>query len=429
MIGKKIHNLAKELWPINRSITGAGVVQTLKILQRIVPDLKIKSFKSGSKVFDWKIPHEWEIKDAWVKNASGKKIIDFNKNNLHIVGYSSPINRVLSFHQLNKKLHSIKKQPNAIPYVTSYYKKNWGFCLKHNLRKKLKKGKYHVFINSNFKKNGKLTYGEILIPGKSKKEIFLSTYICHPSMANNELSGPCVTIYLANWIKKLKKRFYTYRIVFVPETIRSIAYLSKNYKSMKKKVLAGYNICCIGDDRNYSYLPSRNSETLSDITAKHVLRWKIKKFKSYTWLDRGSDERQYCAPGIDLPVASLMRTKYLEFPEYHTSLDNLKNVVTPKGLEGGFNIVKEILSVLEKNIIPKYTILCEPQLSKRNLYSKISKKNEVTKDIYQMLHLLSLSDGKTTLVEIADKCSKPIWSLFKTVEKLKKHKLIKISKR
>ena len=266
-------------------------------------------------------------------------------------------------------------------------------------------------------------YGEILIPGKSKKEIFLSTYICHPSMANNELSGPCVTIYLANWIKKLRCMVYLF------QTIGSIAYLSKNYKSMKKKVLAGYNICCIGDDRNYSYLPSRNSETLSDITAKHLLRWKIKKFKSYTWLDRGSDERQYCAPGIDLPVASLMRTKYLEFPEYHTSLDNLKNVVTPKGLEGGFNIVKEILSVLEKNIIPKYTILCEPQLSKRNLYSKISKKNEVTKDIYQMLHLLSLSDGKTTLVEIADKCSKPIWSLFKTVEKLKKHKLIKISKR
>ena len=189
-------------------------------------------------------------------------------------------------------------------------------------------------------------------------------------MANNELSGPCVTIYLANWIKKLKKDFTHIELYLFQKQLDRLLTYQKITNLCEKKVLAGYNICCIGDDRNYSYLPSRNSETLSDITAKHVLRWKIKKFKSYTWLDRGSDERQYCAPGIDLPVASLMRTKYLEFPEYHTSLDNLKNVVTPKGLEGGFNIVKEILSVLEKNIIPKYTILCEPQLSKEIFTAK-----------------------------------------------------------
>tara|TARA_B100000029_G_scaffold505697_1_gene586818 strand:+ start:116 stop:1405 length:1290 start_codon:yes stop_codon:yes gene_type:complete len=426
MIGKKIHSLAKKLWPINRSITGSGVVKTLKILQKVVPELKIKTIKSGSKVFDWTIPDEWEIKTAWVKDPSGKKIIDFSKNNLHLVGYSAPIDKSINFETLNNHLHSIKKQPNAIPYVTSYYERNWGFCLKHNVRKKLKRGKYRVFIDSKFKRNGNLSYGEILIPGKSKKEIFLSTYICHPSMANNELSGPCVTIYLANWIKNLKNRRYSYRIILVPETIGSIAYLSKNYKIMKQNIIAGYNICCIGDDRNYSYLSSRNSNTLSDIVAKHVLRWKVKNFKSYAWLDRGSDERQYCAPGIDLPIASVMRTKYLEYPEYHTSLDNLEKVVTPKGLEGGYNILKEMLLVLEKNITPKYTILCEPQLSKRNLYSKISKKNEVSKDSYMMLHLLSLSDGKTTLIEIAEKCSKPIWELHKVIKKLLDHKLIKI---
>tara|TARA_E500000178_G_scaffold267163_1_gene264591 strand:- start:10909 stop:12195 length:1287 start_codon:yes stop_codon:yes gene_type:complete len=426
MIGNRIHKLAKKLWPINRSITGSGVVETLNILKMVVPELKIKSFKSGSKVFDWKIPPEWEIKSAWVKDPTGKTIIDFSKNNLHLVGYSAPINKTIKLEKLNRHLHSIKEQPNAIPYVTSYYEKNWGFCLKHSIRKKLKKGNYRVFIDSKFKKNGKLSYGEILIPGKSKKEIFLSTYICHPSMANNELSGPCVVIYLANWIKNLKNRRYSYRIVLVPETIGSIAYLSKNYKAMKRKIIAGYNICCIGDERNYSYLPSRNSNTLSDFAAKHVLKWKVKKFKTYTWLDRGSDERQYCAPGIDLPVASVMRTKYLEYPEYHTSLDNLKKVVTPKGLNGGFNILKEILIVLEQNIIPRYTILCEPQLSKRNLYSKISKKNLKSKNSYMILHLLSLSDGKTSLIEIAEKCSMPIWKINNIITKLLKHKLIEI---
>jgi len=426
MIGNRIHKLAKKLWPINRSITGSGVVETLNILKMVVPELKIKSFKSGSKVFDWKIPAEWEIKSAWVKDPTGKTIIDFSKNNLHLVGYSAPINKTIKLEKLNRHLHSIKEQPNAIPYVTSYYEKNWGFCLKHSIRKKLKKGNYRVFIDSKFKKNGKLSYGEILIPGKSKKEIFLSTYICHPSMANNELSGPCVVIHLAKWIKNLKNRRYSYRIVLVPETIGSIAYLSKNYKTMKKKIIAGYNICCIGDERNYSYLPSRNSNTLSDFAAKHVLKWKVKKFKTYTWLDRGSDERQYCAPGIDLPVASVMRTKYLEYPEYHTSLDNLKKVVTPKGLNGGFNILKEILIVLEQNIIPKYTILCEPQLSKRNLYSKISKKNLKSKNSYMILHLLSLSDGKTSLIEIAEKCSMPIWKINNIITKLLKHKLIEI---
>ena len=426
MIGNRIHKLAKKLWPINRSITGSGVVETLNILKTVVPELKIKSFKSGSKVFDWKIPAEWEIKSAWVKDPTGKTIIDFSKNNLHLVGYSAPINKTIKLEKLNRHLHSIKEQPNAIPYVTSYYEKNWGFCLKHSIRKKLKKGNYRVFIDSKFKKNGKLSYGEILIPGKSKKEIFLSTYICHPSMANNELSGPCVVIYLAKWIKNLKNRRYSYRIVLVPETIGSIAYLSKNYKVMKKKIIAGYNICCIGDERNYSYLPSRNSNTLSDFAAKHVLKWKVKKFKTYTWLDRGSDERQYCAPGIDLPVASVMRTKYLEYPEYHTSLDNLKKVVTPKGLNGGFNILKEILIVLEQNIIPKYTILCEPQLSKRNLYSKISKKNLKSKNSYMILHLLSLSDGKTSLIEIAEKCSMPLWKINNIITKLLKHKLIEI---
>jgi len=270
MVGKKIHDLAKQLWPINRSITGEGVVNTLKILKRIVPDLEIKSIKSGTKVFDWTIPDEWVIQNAWVKDPSGKKIIDFKVNNLHLVGYSTPVNQTVSLENLNKHLHSSKEQPNAIPYVTSYYNKNWGFCIKHNLRKKLKKGKYKVFIDSKFKSNGKLTYGEILIPGKSKKEIFLSTYICHPSMANNELSGPCVTIFLANWIKCLKKKKFSYRIIFVPETIGSIAYISKNLKKMKKNINAGYNICCIGDNRSYSYLSSRNSNTISDQVAKHV---------------------------------------------------------------------------------------------------------------------------------------------------------------
>ena len=428
MIGKKIHDLCKILWPINRSITGNGVRKTLDILKKKCSEMKIYEVASGTKVFDWTIPNEWNVKEAKILGPGGKKILDFYDNNLHLVGYSTPINKKMSLKELNKHLFSLKEKPKAIPYVTSYYKKNWGFCLSHNNRKKLKSGKYKVLINSELKK-GSLTYGEIFLPGKSKKEIFLSTYICHPSLANNELSGPTVSIFIANWIKSLKNRKFSYRIIFIPETIGSITYLSKNLKKMKRNMYAGFNITCVGDERMYSYLPSRNGDTIADHTAKHILKWTDKNYKKYTWLDRGSDERQYCSPGIDLPVATIMRSKGGEYPEYHTSLDNLKNVVTPKGLNGSFNLIKKIIESFEFNCYPKNLYLCEPQLSKRNLYpstSNWSKKENYTYELRLMKDLISFSDGKTSLLNIAENCKVPIWDFYSIIRKLEKNKIIKI---
>jgi len=417
--------LAKKLWPLNRSLTGQGNSETLKIIKNECNSLKLIKFKTGTKVFDWKIPNIWTIKEGWIKNKKKEKILDFKKNNLSVIGYSAKIYKIISAQNLKKKIYSIKKLPNAIPYVTSYYKKDWGFCMSYNKKKKIKDANYEIFINSKFKK-GNLIIGEILIPGKTKKEILLSTYICHPSMANNEISGIVVTTFLAKWLLKKKNLKYTYRILFLPETIGSIAYLRKNYKYLKKNVIAGYNVTCVGDDRSYSYLPSRKGNTLADTLGQHVLKKYTKKYKKYSWLDRGSDERQYCSPGIDLPIASLMRTKYGEYKEYHTSLDKIGTVVTAKGLEGGFKILKKTLELLEKQIFPVSKTLCEPFLTKRKIYPTISKKNSVNNKLKLYLDILSYSDGKNSSFEISKKLNFSEKKIEKAILKLKKMKLIKI---
>jgi aminopeptidase-like protein len=242
-------------------------------------------------------------------------------------------------------------------------------------------------------------------------------------MANNELSGPTVVTYLAKWIQNLKKKRYTYRIVFIPETIGSLTYLSLNLNNMKKNIIAGFNVTCVGDDRSYSYLPSRDGNTISDRVAKHVLKWIEPKFNNYTWLDRGSDERQYCAPGIDLPIASIMRTKYGQYPEYHTSLDNLETLVTPKGLDGGYWIIRKALNLIENNKKFRTTILGEPHMSKRGLYPSISLKKS-DKKVSLMMDFISLCDGKTFLVDIADQLSIPAWDLYELVDNLIKNNII-----
>ena len=246
-IGREIYKLCEELWPITRSITGDGVRETLKIINRHLQDLVVNEIPTGTQCFDWDVPLEWNIRSAYIINPNGEKIIDFKNNNLHVVGYSTPINTTMSLKELQNNLFSLRDQPDAIPYVTSYYKKNWGFCISENQRKLLIEGDYKVYIDSELK-NGSLTYGELIIPGKSKKEVFLSTYICHPSMANNELSGPSVTTYIAKWLQSMDELKYTYRIIFIPETIGSICYLSKNIKKMKESIVAGFNVSCIGDN-------------------------------------------------------------------------------------------------------------------------------------------------------------------------------------
>lgn len=420
--GTKIHNLAKKLWPLNRSITGEGVRQTLKVIQEIIPSLEIFEVPSGTNVFDWTVPQEWEVKQAYIISPTGKKFCDFEINNLHLVGYSSPVNKTVSLKELQDHLYSLPEQPTAIPYITSYYEERWGFCISHLEREKLVDGDYQVIIESSFF-DGVLNYGEVLIRGKTEEEIFLSTYVCHPSMANNELSGPTVLTYLTKWLLSQKNLRYSYRIVFIPETIGSITYLSKNYKDLKSKVIAGFNISCVGDDRLYSYVPSRNGQTLSDEVAQHVLKWTDGKYISYRWKDRGSDERQYCAPGIDLPIASICRSKYGTYPEYHTSLDDLINVVTPQGLQGGFDAIRRALVAIENNIYPQVKVLCEPQLGRRGLYETLSRTSSSNASSVTV-DLISWSDGQHSLLEIAEKIDAPIWELYNVLDTLCLHNLV-----
>ena len=421
-IGNDIHNFASKLWGINRSLTGEGVRQTLTLIKEHLPNLTVKSVPSGTQVFDWIVPPEWHVNEAYITKPNGDKICDFSVNNLHLVGYSIPYSGKITLNELQKHLHSLPEQPNAIPYITSYYDERWGFCLTQEQRDTLEEGEYKVVINSKLF-SGQLNYGELILPGESNEEVFLSTYICHPSMANNELSGPTVVTYLAKWLSQLTTHRYTYRFIFIPETIGSITYLSRNYKHLKKNVVAGFNVSCVGDDRSYSYVPSRNGKTISDTVSKHVLKWIDPDYTVYSWLDRGSDERQYCAPGIDLPIASILRTKYGQYPEYHTSLDNLKDVVTPKGLEGGYNAIRRALELLEKNRNYKVNVLCEPQMGKRGLYQTLSikKKDEQGR---LMMDFISYCDGKNSLLDIAELIGVPAWNLYEIVSKLEANNLI-----
>jgi aminopeptidase-like protein len=410
------YELAQRLFPICRSITGPGVRETLSILAEHLPDLKMHDVPSGYEAFDWVVPDEWVMRDGFIEDESGQKIIDFKNHNLHVLGYSTPIDQWMTLEELDKNLHSLPEQPDAIPYVTSYYSRRWGFCLTHNQRKQLKPGKYRVVIDSELKK-GKLDYADLILAGESNEEIFISSYVCHPSMANNELSGPVVVTALARWLMSLKRRKYTYRIAFIPETAGAIVYLSKNLAHLKKHVVAGYNATCIGDERAYSYLPSRAGDTLADQVALHVLKHTDPNFKRYSWLDRGSNERQYCAPGVDLPIATIMRSMFTAYPEYHTSLDNF-DLVTPQGLQGGFDVLRKAVEVLENNERLKVTVLCEPQLGKRGLYPTLSTKDS-SAAVATMMNMISYCDGEHELLEIAEILGEPMLELVGIAQKLR----------
>ncbi|MED1873007.1 DUF4910 domain-containing protein [Brevibacillus borstelensis] len=413
-LGQKMFDLVAELFPICRSITGNGVRESLQIIQKVVP-LSIHEVPTGTQVFDWTIPKEWNIRDAYIQDEDGNKIVDFKKNNLHIVGYSTPIDAWVDFDELDMHLYSLENQPDAIPYITSYYSERWGFCISHQQRMKLDRNrKYRVYIDSDLT-HGSLTYGELILPGKTEQEVFLSAYICHPSMANNELSGPVVTAFLAEWLMSIERK-YTYRIVFIPETIGSITYLSRNLEQMKKNIIAGFNITCVGDSRSYSFLPTRYGTTLSDKVALYILENKHPDFVKYSFLERGSDERQYCSPGVDLPVASIMRTKYGEYPEYHTSLDNL-DLVSAEGLYGAFDVLQDCIKLIEKNEKYQINCLCEPQLGKRGLYSTLSAKGSAD-SVRSMMNFIAYADGTNDLIDISRIINMPVSELDQIIAKL-----------
>jgi len=388
----------KDLWDFPRSLTGHGTRKTLEYIKGIIPDLNIHSFKSGSKVFDWEIPDEWNIYDAYIEHESGKRFAEFSKNNLHILGYSIPFDMKISLSELLPHIYTQTDQPDVVPYVTSYYKDRWGFCMSENDKKNLPDGIYHVLIDSK-KSSGTMELADMVIKGKNDNEVFFSTYVCHPSMANNELSGPVLSTALIQYIKlKYPDNNYTYRFVFVPETIGSITYLSEHLDHIKEKVVCGFNLSCVGDDRAYSHIKSRLGRNLADqalqaslIDLDNVIR--------YSFLERGSDERQYCAPGVDLPICGFSRSKYGEYPEYHTSADNF-DVVTESGLNGSFDVMKSIIDSFELGLFPKNNIKCEPQLGKRNLYPTISQKGG-NSDLNTRMDFLAYSDGNHSLFDIS----------------------------
>lgn len=422
--GKAMYELAKELFPIPRSITGQGFRASLEILNKTLGEniLKFHSVKSGTRVFDWIVPDEWNAKEAYIITPEGKKICDFKKHNLHLLNYSEAIDKEMELEELEKHLYSIEEMPDAIPYVTSYYKRRWGFCITHNERKNLKKGLYKVFIDAKHDENGVLNYADFIIPStqNSKDEILLSTYLCHPSMANNELSGPIVAIFLAKWLLGLKERKYNYRFVIIPETIGSIVYLNKHLDHLKKHVQAGFVLSCLGDDNAYSLIHTPKENTLSDKVAMHTLKNK-ENFKDFSFLERGSDERQYCSPLINLPITCVCRTRFGDYKEYHTSKDDL-TFISAKGLKGALKAMQEVIMNLEINEIYQITTFCEPNLGKRGLYHTLNQgitKKPISTDF------LAYCDGKNDVLDIASKLNIQAYELKELVDKIKIYGLIK----
>ena len=408
--GKELYAFASKIFNLNRCLTGEGNRQTLSEIKEVNPSLQNQRFKSGSKVFDWTIPYEWRVNNATLKSPTGEIIADYFKNNLSVVQYSKKKKVSLKLEDLRAHIHTLPERPDSTPYVTSYYGKNWGFCIPHNIFKKLPDGFYDVDINIEFIK-GFLDVGEIVIEGQIKKEIVFSTYICHPAMANNEVSGITISTFLAYWLKsEIKNNYYTYRFLFLPETIGSIAYISSNLLHLKRNLISGYVLTCIGDEREYSYLRTRTSSGYCDEIAELALSEADRNFKRYDWAERGSDERQFCSPGVDLPFGVIMRSKFGTYPEYHTSDDNLGGVVTQKGLFESLNLMKNIVTIFENDLLFQTKTPCEPMLSKYGLYPTISKKDAVNK-VRMIRDIIGYADGKNSLSSIAYRFSHKVVEL------------------
>jgi len=421
--GQNMYDLAGEIFPFFRSITGNGVRQTLKVLSDYIAKddgvgFTIHEIPSGTQVFDWVVPKEWVIREAYIEDEVGNHVIDIKDSNLHVLGYSTAVDEWVDLEELKKHIFTQEDQPDYIPYVTSYYREKFGFCMSENQKNSLPEGRYHMFIDSEHI-DGSLTYADLIIPGESDEEIFFSTYDCHPSMANNECSGPALMAELIRYVKSLKNRRYTYRFVIVTETIGSITYLAtENHLGyMKEHVVAGFNLSCVGDNLDYSVIPSRYGNTLADKALNSILKYHTNgEYSKYSYRDRGSDERQYTAPGVDLPMVCFCRSKFGLFPEYHTSADDM-NYVSPEGFEGSFGVMTQVIDALENNYKYKMKVLCEPQLGKRGLYSTLSRKG-----IYDVIlvqrDFISYSDGQNDIFDISEYADAPVSELIPIAQKL-----------
>jgi aminopeptidase-like protein len=410
---KDIEILFDKLWPVCRSITGEGFRKSLDILSKLIPTQRLK-FETGQKVFDWEIPEEWVINDAFIIDPNGRKFADFKENNLHLMGYSTSYNGYLNLKELKKHIYTLPDKPNAIPYVTSYYERRWGFCMKYEDYKNLIEGDYKVLIDSYFV-NGHVEVGEALLTGTTDREILFSTYLCHPSMANHELSGPILIGLLYDYLSKIRNLQYTYRFVICPETIGSIALLSLRGEHFREKLDAGYVITCVGDSGPLTYKSSRRGNAYCDRVAKVVLNH-VKNSSIVAFTPFGSDERQYCSPGFNLPVGSLMRTMYGKFNEYHTSLDN-KSFINFESIVDTFDHYRMMVEVIENNckLISKNPY-CEPQLGKRNLYSTISGIQIIDINSKALIWILNLSDGQNDLIDISEKSGIHVIEIIKAAK-------------
>jgi aminopeptidase-like protein len=398
----EIEKYFDRLWPIARSITGNGVRESLSILSEIYP-LNVHEVPSGTKVFDWEIPREWNITDAYIVTPDKKKICRFRENNLHVVGYSIPVNKEVSWEDLEPRLHSLPDQPDAIPYITSYYKEDWGFCITEQEKSVLPRtGTYRVVIASELK-NGSLTLADVVLPGRSKKEVLFSCYCCHPSMANNELSGLLLNTFLCRAVSKIPDRKYTYRFVFVPETIGSIAYLHEHGMHLKNNLLAGYVLNCCGTRANITYKNSARENSLADRLARLTLMQSGKKHHTRPFEPVGSDERQYCSPGFDLPVGSFMTSVYHEYPEYHTSLDN-KSIMSFEAMNELKEVLLHLVRQIESAIFLSNTVAFgEPQLGKRGLYASLAKSDKFPDALRLRMRALNFFNGERSTAEFCEK--------------------------
>jgi aminopeptidase-like protein len=419
--GPEMYELISELYPICRSITGDGVRKTLDIIGKHI-HLEIHEVPSGTRVFDWTVPKEWNIKDAYIRNSKGGKVVEFKKNNLHILNYSVPVKKKVSLRELKEHLFTLPEHPEWVPYRTSYYQENWGFCMSHNQLMNLEEDVYEVLIDSSLVE-GHLTYGEYYIKGKETDEVLISCHICHPSLCNDNLSGIAVSTFLARHLSRVPLR-YSYRFLFIPGTIGSITWLSLNEKKVSN-IRHGLVASCLGDTGKFTYKKSRRGGAEIDRTVINVLRSSGFDYEILDFTPYGYDERQYCSPGFDLPVGCLMRTPHGRYPQYHTSADNLE-FVHVKSLSDSMVVYFAVLNVLEHNVIhvnqnPK----CEPQLGRRGIYEAIGGSSDRKLTQLAMLWVLNLSDGSNSLLDISDRSGLDFMLIKEAADLLSKHNLLK----
>jgi aminopeptidase-like protein len=421
VVGHEIYSLIEELYPICRSITGNGVRRTLDVLRKTAP-IEVHEVPSGTSVFDWTVPREWNIRDAYVQASDGRRVIDFSRSNLHVVGYSTPVRARMSLAELRPHLFALPGSPDAIPYRTSYYKETWGFCLSQRELDALPDDQYDVVIDATLEQ-GSMTYGECFLPGATHDEVLLSCHVCHPSLCNDNLSGIALAATLARYLSAVPHR-YGYRFLFIPGTIGSITWLARN-EAHVGRIKHGLVLACLGDAGGFTYKRSRRGNTDIDAAAAHVLRHSGTAATVVDFSPYGYDERQFCSPGFDLPVGCLMRTPHGEFPEYHTSRDDL-DLVKPDALASSFRACVDIVEILEHNARyvnenPK----CEPQLGKRGLYRAAGAAADGASRELAMLWVLNMSDGSHTLLDIAERAGLRFEQVKAAAEALIEHGLLR----